>query len=106
MCIRDSGSIDQVRRNTSAGRSAHLYGFELSVVLDAAADVVKNLSEDHTHRYFHKSAFFDLAGQSKYFGALALLGSHGAESSAAVVYDPRYVGKCFNVVDVSRLRCV
>src|SRR5699024_10613604 len=92
--------IDKICRDTSAGGTAHLNSLELLVVLDAAADIVDNFAESHSHGNLDQTALLDLAGKSEYLGTVGLLRALGREGFSAVGDDPRHVGVCLYVIDV------
>ena len=70
--------------NTAAGRTAHLNSFEFLAVLYSAADVKYNVSERFAHRYFNKTALFNLTRESKNLCTLAALRAHSGKGLAAV----------------------
>ena len=72
-------------------------------VADAASDVEDDLAQCAAHGDLHQTAADDLAGEGEHLGALAVLGAHGGKGRAAVVDDPRHVGKGLHVVDVGGL---
>ena len=99
--VVDDG-VELLRRDTSAGGTAQLDGFEGHVVLDAAADVEDDVAERGAHGDLDEAASFDLTGKGEDLGALGLFGAHGREGRAAVVDDPGDVRVRLDVVDVGR----
>ncbi len=93
-------SIGEVFRDTSPGRTAQLYGFELFIVLNSATQLENNIADGYTHRYFYQSGATYLSGQGEYFGSFAFFGSIGSIGRGTIYYNPGDIGKGFDVVDI------
>ena len=86
----------------SAGRTADLYGFELAVIFQSAADIKDNFSQSGSHRNFNQTCIFNGAGQGEGLCSRASLGTDAAIPVGTIQQDLRYIGKCFYVIQDGR----
>ena len=95
--------VEVLGSEAAAGGTAGLHGFELAAVLDAAADLVDDLTQGDAHGDLDQTHVVDLAGQSEHLGSGRLLGTDGAEPVGAFGDDDGDVGEGLDVVDVGGL---
>ena len=89
-------------RQTSAGRSADLYGFKLRAFFESAADIINDLTQGTSHRHFDQTGIFDCTGQGECFGSRASGCSDRTIPVSSLQNNLRYVGKCLYVIEDGR----
>ena len=87
----------------AAGGTTGLHGLELAAILDAATDLVDNLTKGDAHRDLDQTHVVDLAGEGEHLGSGRLLGTDGAEPVGALGDDDGDVGQGLDVVHVRGL---
>ena len=100
--VVDSG-VEVLGSEAATGGATGLDGLELASVLDAATNLVDNLTEGNTHGNLNKTDVVDLACQSEHFGSFGLLSSNAAEPCGTLGDDDGDVGEGLDVVDVGGL---
>ncbi len=96
-------SVEVLGSQASARRTTGLDGLELTAVLDAAANLVDNLTQGDAHRNLDKADVVDLACEGKHLRAFRLLGSDAAEPLGALGDDDGNVGESLDIVHVRGL---
>ena len=87
-----------LRRKTSAGGTADLYGFEFSASLDAAADIIDHLAQGSSHGNLNEACVLNGAGDGEGLRSGTSLCSDGAEPVSTLHDDTGHIGEGLHIV--------
>ena len=86
---------------TSAGWSADLYCFKFGSFFQSSADIINNLTQSRSHRYFDQTGILNTSGQREGLRSRTSLCSDGTEPRMSLQNDLRNIGISFYVVQYS-----
>ena len=85
-------------RQTSAGGTTDLYGFEFGTVFQTAADIENDLPKGCSHGNFDKAGILNGTGQGEGLTSRAVFRTDGTEPVSTLKNDFRNIGICFYII--------